>query len=78
VRVSLVHNEKTKLLAAAVDRAATASLTVGVLGPIAAAFYNVPGFSAGLWPTVVGTACWLLLAFILHLEAQRILRRLVE
>jgi len=75
--MSLVHNEKTKLLAAAIDRAGTASLTVGVLGPLAAAFYQVTGFITGFWPTLVGTLCWLMLALILHIEAQRVLRRLI-
>jgi len=37
--MSLVRNEQTKLLANALDRASTASLAVGVLGPISANVY---------------------------------------
>jgi hypothetical protein len=33
-----IHNERTRLLANALDRASTASLTIGVLAPIAAIF----------------------------------------
>jgi hypothetical protein len=39
----VVYNEKTKLLANALDRASTASITVGVLAPLAAAFLNITG-----------------------------------
>jgi hypothetical protein len=46
LRMSLVHNERTKLLANALDRASTASLTVGVLAPIAAALYTSASASA--------------------------------
>ena len=36
-----VRNERTKLTANALNTAATSSFTIGVLAPIAAAFYNV-------------------------------------
>lgn len=41
--MSLIANEQTKLTAAALNTAATSSFTVGVLAPVAAAFYNVGG-----------------------------------
>jgi hypothetical protein len=41
--MSLVHNERTKLFANALDRASTACFTVGVLSPIVAALYGVGG-----------------------------------
>ena len=34
----MIHNERTKLTAAAFDTAATSCFTVGVLAPLAAAF----------------------------------------
>jgi hypothetical protein len=40
-RELLIHNERTKLLAAAVDRASTAFLTVGIATPVAGRLYNV-------------------------------------
>ena len=43
--MSLIHNERTKLLATALNAAAGSSFTVGVLVPIAAAFYNVSATS---------------------------------
>ena len=39
----LIHNERTKLLAGAFNTAATSAFVVGVLAPIAAAFYNLGG-----------------------------------
>jgi hypothetical protein len=39
--VSLIHNERTKLLALAFNTAATSAFTVGVLAPVAAAFYDL-------------------------------------
>jgi hypothetical protein len=34
-RQTLIHNERTKLLASAIDRASTAFLTVGIATPVA-------------------------------------------
>ena len=38
--MSLIHNERTKLLALAFNTAATSAFTVGVLAPVAAAFHD--------------------------------------
>lgn len=77
--MSLVHNERTKLLAAALNAAAGSSFTVGVLAPIAAAFYNVSGSSGIPLPTiVVGVAIWFFAAAALHLAARRVLGGLKE
>jgi len=73
-----IHNEQVKLFASALDRAGTAAWTVGVFGPLAAAFFRIQGFNTELLPIMVGTACWALLAIILHIEAQRVLRGLVQ
>lgn len=39
--MSLVHNERIKLTANALDRASTACFTVGVLGPTVASLYGI-------------------------------------
>lgn len=70
--MSLIHNERTKLTANALDRASTACLTVGVLGPAAAALYGVGGAAAGRW-VIVGAVLWLTASGMLHLMARRTL-----
>lgn len=72
--MSLVHNEQTKLTANALDRASTACLTVGVLGPSAAALYGL-GAAAGGW-IAFGALLWLAAASLLHYMARRTLRSL--
>ncbi len=45
--VSLVHNERVKLLALVLNAAATSAFTFGVLAPVAAAFYDLGRFVTG-------------------------------
>jgi hypothetical protein len=76
--MSLVRNEQTKLLANALDRASTASLAVGVFGPISANVYasdwtKSPGFVIILTVSLV----WIIVAIALHIFARRILKGLV-
>ncbi|RLP80627.1 hypothetical protein D9R14_05200 [Xanthobacter tagetidis] len=73
--MSLVHNEQTKLTANALDRASTACLTVGVLGPSAAALYGLGSAAAGGW-IGFGALLWLAAAGLLHSMARRTLRSL--
>lgn len=74
--MTLVHNEQTKLLANALDRASTACLTIGLLAPTAAAIYTTsPGFRIGS-TIIIGAVIWILVASMLHYAARRILRRL--
>lgn len=75
-RDKFIRNEEIKLFAGALDRASTACLSLGVLGPLAAAFYSVVGFNTGFWPFVIGAICWLLATFALHIEARRVIRGL--
>lgn len=73
--MSLVHNEQTKLMANALDRASTACLTVGFRAPSAAAIYTAPN-AFPLGPVVIiGTFAWISTAIVLHLMARRILRK---
>jgi hypothetical protein len=52
--MSLIHNERIKLLAVALNTAATSSFAIGVLAPMAAAFYNFGANS----PLKLGTLSW--------------------
>ncbi|TCR01137.1 hypothetical protein EDF70_105143 [Neorhizobium sp. JUb45] len=74
--MSVVHNEQTKYIANAFDRASTSCLTVGVFAPIAAAIYTPMGSSAHVYPLVFFGVCWLFAAAILHLSGKAILRRM--
>ena len=76
--MSLVANERTKLLANALDRASTACFTVGVATPLAAWLYNIGGFRAATTTLAVVPALtgWILTALALHMIAQLVLRRL--
>jgi hypothetical protein len=74
--MSLIHNERTKLLASAFDRASTACLTVGILAPGAAALYSATDLPAAL--LIIGGLIWLTPAIALHWIAQEILKGLIE
>lgn len=73
--MSVVHNEQTKLTANALDRASTACLTVGVLGPSAAALYGLGNTMTGAW-IAIGAVFWLSAAGMLHFMGRRTLRSL--
>jgi VIT1/CCC1 family predicted Fe2+/Mn2+ transporter len=70
-----IHNERTKLLAGALDRASTASFTVGVLVPIIATLVGLPGYSFG-WRLAMMSLSWFFTTLALHFMARRILGRL--
>jgi hypothetical protein len=72
---TVIHNERSKLLANALDRASTACLAVGVFGPIAAAYYGPLG-STPVWVVMVGVASWGSAALFLHVEGRGALRSL--
>lgn len=76
--MSLIDNEQTKLLATALNTAATSCFTVGIATPIAGYLYNVGGLQAYLSPVrmIAGGIGWLVVAVGLHLLARRTLRRL--
>lgn len=76
--MSLIHNERTKLLATAINSAAVSSFTVGVLAPIAAAFYQVGNTSVPTGITILGTGIWIFAALAIHLAARVVLAGLRE
>ncbi|WP_165218719.1 hypothetical protein [Affinirhizobium pseudoryzae] len=71
----LVQNERAKLSAAAIDRLSTACVAVGFITPLVSLSGStiVPSWSLEL---VFSTVTWLVAAFILHLMARHVLRRL--
>jgi hypothetical protein len=74
--VSLVENERTKLLAGALDRVSTTCVTVGVAGLAAGVFYGLSGI--GIWYLVAACYVWISVAISLHLFAPLILGKLQE
>ena len=73
-----IVNEQTKLLANAVNIAATSCFTVGIATPLAGYVYNVSNLQGTLnvGTLVLGIAGWLAAAFGLHFLARRTLRAL--
>jgi hypothetical protein len=66
--MDLVHNERTKYLAASFDRLSTANLVVGVIGQ----FPYLISVQVG-WVAVVDTASWIVGALALHLAGRIVL-----
>lgn len=66
--MSLIHNEKTKLTANALDRTSTGCLIAALITPGATiGFSPLASLSTGVWPFA---------AFTLHLSARYVLGRL--
>lgn len=75
--MSKIQDEQTKLIAGALNTVATSSFIVGVLAPVAAAFYNVGGaVKVPLGALVIGVVVWLGAAGPLHLAARHVLKGL--
>jgi hypothetical protein len=64
--MTVIYNERTKLLANSIDRASTSCVTVGVFAPGAAAIYTVSGTVVSSSIFLIGTAIWLFAAIALH------------
>jgi hypothetical protein len=75
--MSLIHNERTKLLANAFNTAATSCFTVGVLAPLAAVFYKIGPGPVPFRSVAFGTLIWLSVASFLHYRARGILGGLI-
>jgi hypothetical protein len=73
-----VRAEQTKLLATALNTAATSCFTVGIATPVAGYLYNVSNFRGMVepWALAAGLAAWFLCAVGLHLAGRRVLRGL--
>lgn len=68
--MNLIHNEATKLLANALDRASTACFAIGALAP------TVAGSTGPLSRVLVTATVWILVSIGLHVLAQRVLKGL--
>lgn len=69
-----VHNERTKLLANALDRASTACFAVGTLAPWVTV--DATAGASRLIGLGISTAFWFTSAVLLHLTARHLLGRL--
>ncbi|WP_199194893.1 hypothetical protein [Phyllobacterium phragmitis] len=76
--MSVVNNERTKLLAYALDRASTACFTVGIATPVAAYLYNVDNVDNTISHArlMLGLVGWLMASAVLHYLGTRVLRGL--
>jgi len=70
--MSLIHNERTKLLANALDRTSTAAIAVGLIAPLVG-----NGFARNLG-AAAGVMIWLFAAVALHLMARHVLGALKQ
>jgi hypothetical protein len=75
--MTLVHNERTKLLANSLDRLSTACVAAGFIAPAVSLSSGAMSFGISL-STAVSTVAWLLGALILHLSARRALGGLIS
>ncbi|SFB48660.1 hypothetical protein SAMN03159496_04201 [Rhizobium sp. NFR07] len=75
--MTLVHNERTKLLANSLDRLSTACVAAGFIAPAVSLSNGAMSFSISL-STAISTVAWLLGALILHLSARRALGGLIS
>ena len=71
--MSVIHNERVKLLALAFNTAATSAFTVGVLAPVAAAFYDLTPSRGAPRTVILGAFLWIGASVVLHLAARRVL-----
>lgn len=73
--MSLVHNEQTKLTATLLNTVAAAVFVAGVVAPIVALSYDLPGPRGA---AIVASFLWMVLGGGIHLLARRLLRGLRE
>ena len=71
--MSLIQNERTKLLANSLDRTSTACVVAGLIAPATSIANHVPGTPGLSISAAVGTVIWLFAAVTLHLLARRTL-----
>jgi hypothetical protein len=72
----LVHNERAKLFANALDRASTGCLGTGILVPTAAVMFGQS--TVPLDYLAVAVVFWATIGVILHVEARRVVATMME
>jgi hypothetical protein len=77
--MGLIHDERTKLSATALNGTAVASIAAGLITPPAAVSFGVPGAGAhGAFTTTLFAFSWLAVGGIRHLTARYLLGSLRE
>jgi hypothetical protein len=76
--VSLIHNERVKLLSTALNNAAVGCFTAGVIGIVITLTLDIPGSRERSGMSILMIVIWTLSALNLHLVAQLVLGRLEE
>ena len=71
--MTLIHNERVKLAAAALNTMATSCFTIGVLAPVAAAVYGSAGLAVSTNFLVSCVLAWSSVALSLHSAAKHVL-----
>jgi ACR3 family arsenite efflux pump ArsB len=74
--MTVIDNERTKLTANAFNTIATSCVTVGVVAPLAAVFYNFGPNAVPVRTVVLGVVIWLVIAIVAHYNARLHLGRL--
>jgi hypothetical protein len=74
VSLSLIYNERTKLLATALNNMAVATMATAIIAPIAGIMYGSASFRTAWWP-LFGLV-WFLVGLGLHIAGQGVLGRL--
>lgn len=70
--MSMIANERTKLLATALNNLGVTIVITGVIAPIGAAVYGASPAGASLWWLAIAAA-WFFAGIGLHLLAQTVL-----
>ena len=73
--MTLVHNERTKLLATALNNLGVATVATGIIAPAIGFLYGSEAMQTNGWWLLIGVA-WLLAGSSLHFLAWIVLGRL--
>jgi len=74
--MSLVRNERIKLVATALSNTAVATVVTAIIAPVAGFLYGSSPIASSWWP-LMGIV-WLLAGLSLHIIGQLVLGRLEE
>jgi hypothetical protein len=75
--MSLIHNERRKLTATALNGVAIATMAAGLIAPLVAVSYGVSSAPGGAYFLITGSI-WFFAAIVLHWIARAILGGLKE
>ena len=75
--MNLIENERTKLLATAMNNTAVATVVTAIVAPVVGFLYGSPTATATSWWPFIGAA-WLLVGVGIHRLAWVVLGRLKE